>query len=718
MVAGSLAVAQPASAAAIETLTASSTPATAGRSLTVTWTTTPSGVGEPSDVLGYVVQADGPDGGTLPDGTGCTNDASSAPNSCTITGLLAGTAYTVTVKANAAADGSGAVLKTATIAPGSTTTPKLPQPDAPTAVATGVSGEVEVTAGANPAAAADVDSFTATAYLGGVATAHSCTTEDDDRACTVTGLTDDTEYTFKVVANAPAASGNSVASTASAAEAPAVGPEAPTDVEATVVGPTSVDVSWTASPTEDVEYVVQPYIAASGVAVADADAVGCEAATPTAETTCTVSGLTENVGYYFKVYATLDGFDSADSAKTATVYPTTPPDNPENAAAEAGDASATVTWEEPDTDTIPVASYLVTARIDGEDTEQTCATEDAEEFSCEVTGLTNDTEYTFAVQSVGLSGAVSAADVSNAVTPEEAPKPEAPTGLELTATDTTIEVTWDEPAADAEVPVVHFVATATPGDKSCATPSDEVYTCTIMGLEPETEYTVTVVARGADNSSEGAEDTVTTLPAEGPVGPGPSEPTGPIVVNPDGKQQIFTRGGGASSLLWTAVKNAESGAWEEWTSLGGPLYSDPVPVVNSDGKLQVFVLDASGYVTYKLQGADGKFGDWKRVSMDRSIAKIVAATNANGSIQLFGRSGVNLYTAVQTTGADAWSAWVDLGYPVSGDPTVAAMGDGRLEVFTAGYQGAVYRRAQTAANATTWTSWERVAPAAAASEFV
>jgi hypothetical protein len=413
----------------------------------------------------------------------------------------------------------------------------------------------------------------------------------------------------------------------------------------------------------------------------------------------------------------LGGFNSADSAKTSTVYPTSPPDNPENGTAVAGDASATVTWEDPSDLTIPVASYLVTALLDGEETEMTCATEDAEDLSCKVTGLTNDTEYTFAVQSVGLSGAVSTANVSNAVTPEEAPKPEAPTGLELTATATTIEVTWDEPAAGAEVAVVHYVATATPGDKSCATASDEVYTCTITGLEPETEYTVTVVARGADNSSEGAEDTVTTLAGAGPGVPGPGEPTGPVVVNPDGKEQIFTRGTGVQAL-WTAVRNAETGAWEDWTSLGGPLYSDPVPVVNSDGKLQVFVLDVSGFVTYKLQGADGKFGDWKRISVDRSIAKIVAAKNANGSVQIFGRSGDHLYTAVQTTGADAWSAWQDLGYPVSGDPTVVSMADGTLEVFTAGYMGAVYRRAQSAPNSTTWSAWVKVAPSAAASEFV
>ena len=717
MVAGSLAVAQPASAAPITALTASSTPTATGRALTVTWTTTPSGVGEPSDVLGYVVQADGPDGGTLADGTGCTIDAALLPNSCEITGLLAGTAYTVTVKATDDNLGVGAVLKTATITPGATTTPKLPQPDAPAAVATGVSGEVEVTAGANPVAAADVDHFTATAYLGGVATARTCTTEDDDRACTITGLTNGTDYTFKTVAHAPTANGVSVASAASGLVAPAIGPEAPTDVTAEVVSATGVDVSWTASPTEDVVYVVKPYIAASGVAVADADAVGCEVGTPTAETTCSVTGLTTNVGYYFKVYAVLDGFHSADTTKTSTVYPTAPPDNPENATAVAGDASATVTWEDPSDLTIPVASYKVTARIDGDETEQTCTTEDAEDLSCKVEGLTNDTEYTFAVQSVGISGAVSVDEVSNAVTPEEAPKPEAPTGLELTATGTTIEVTWDEPAAGGDVAVVHYVATAMPGNKSCATASDEVYTCTITGLEPATEYTVTLVARGADNSSEGAEDTVTTLAGGGPGGPGAGEPTGPVVVNPDGKEQIFTRGTGVQAL-WTAVKNAQTGAWENWTSLGGPLYSDPVPVRNADGKLQVFVLDVSGFVTYKLQGADGMFGDWKRISMDRSIAKIVAAKNANGSVQIFGRSGDHLWTAYQTTGADAWSNWVDLGYPVSGDPTVVAMADGALELFTAGHMGAVYRRAQTAPNANTWTGWVKVAPSAAASEFV
>jgi hypothetical protein len=475
-------------------------------------------------------------------------------------------------------------------------------------------------------------------------------------------------------------------------------------------------VSWTASPADGVTYLVKAYYAANGAAVGGL--AGCAAAVPTADTTCTVTGLTANVGYYFQVVATANTFPSLPSAKSATVFPTTPPDFPATAVAVAGDASATVTWTVPGDLTVPVASYIVTALVGGEATEHTCDSDDT--LSCTVSGLENDTQYTFEVKSVGQSGALSAAKVTAPVTPAAAPKPDAPEGVQLTATDTTIEVTWDEPAADPDVPVVHFVATATPGDKSCATASDEVYTCTITGLEPGTEYTVTVVARGASSTSAASdEETVTTLPAHTPGGPGTDEPSGPIVVNPEGQQQIFTRGGAAGgSLLWTAVKNSESGDWENWTSLGGPLYSDPVPVRNADGTLQVFVLDVSGFVTYKLQGDDGEFGEWRRVSMDRSIAKIVAAKNADGSVQIFGRSGVNLYTAVQTTGADAWSAWVDLGYPVSGDPTVVAMGDGSLEVFTAGHLGAIYRRAQDAPNATTWTSWERVDMSASAAEFV
>src|SRR5688572_6699395 len=155
VVAGSLAVAQPAQAANISTLTALAGPATAGRSLTVTWAPD-----DEDDVDHYDVTADGPDVNTTPDGTGCTGAsevAVAAPKVCTITGLVAGTPYTVKVEAE---DSSDVVLVTGTIAPGASTTPVLPAPGTPTAAATGVSGEIEVTTN-GPAAGADIASFTA-----------------------------------------------------------------------------------------------------------------------------------------------------------------------------------------------------------------------------------------------------------------------------------------------------------------------------------------------------------------------------------------------------------------------------------------------------------------------------------------------------------------------------------------------------------------------------
>ncbi len=97
--------------------------------------------------------------------------------------------------------------------------------------------------------------------------------------------------------------------------------------------------------------------------------------------------------------------------------PTYPPGAPTSATAIAGDTSAAVSWTAPaDPGSYPISTYQVTATPGS----RSCMTST---LTCEVSGLTNGTTYTFTVKALNGAGWGDWSASSNAVTPQAAPKP-------------------------------------------------------------------------------------------------------------------------------------------------------------------------------------------------------------------------------------------------------------------------------------------------------
>jgi len=149
-----------------------------------------------------------------------------------------------------------------------------------------------------------ITGYTVTSSPGGLtATTTSATT------ATVSGLTNGTPYTFRVVATN--AEGGSPPSPASVAVTPATVPGPPATVTATA-GNTSAVVSWSA-PTSNGGSAITGYTVTSSP--------GGLTATTTSATTATVSGLTNGTPYTFRVVATNAVGGSPPSPASVAVTP-------------------------------------------------------------------------------------------------------------------------------------------------------------------------------------------------------------------------------------------------------------------------------------------------------------------------------------------------------------------------------------------------------------
>lgn len=450
------------------------------RSAAVSWTA-PADDGA-SALTGSTVTA-------APGGATCT--AAALATSCTVTGLADDTAYTFTVTATNAV-GTGA----ASDASPTVRTPTVPgAPRAVAAVAGVRSAAVSWNAPASDGRDAVV-SYLATANPGG----RTCTATVPSTSCTVTGLADDTAYTFTVTATNGVGTGD--ASTASAAvETPGL-PGAPTDVTVTR-GDQEVAVSWT-DPADDGGEDL-----ATATVTASPGGRTCTAAAPA--TSCTVTGLTNGTSYTFTVVAeTAVGTGPASDA-SAAVVPAGVPTAPTITGIDRGVGSLEVAFSAAATNGSALLRYEVA--LDG----GAWATTEPGLPPGVVTleGLTDDTAYAVALRAVNDVGAGAA---STAVTATTAAVPGAPTGVTTTRGDEEVVVSWIAPSDVGGAPLLRSTATATPGGATC-TATAPATSCTVTGLTNGTAYTFTVVAENAVGTGPSSDASSPASPVGLPLAP-------------------------------------------------------------------------------------------------------------------------------------------------------------------------------------------------------
>ncbi|WP_271190411.1 fibronectin type III domain-containing protein, partial [Dactylosporangium matsuzakiense] len=463
-------------------------------------------------VTGYVVTAS-------PGGATCVTTGLS----CTVNGLLGGTAYTFTVTAT----GAGGL--------GTASAPSNPvtagPPGAPTGVAVTPQGGTDavITWTAPVNTGAGIDHYVVTASPGG-ATCSTATAADT--TCTVTGLTATVGYLFTVVAVGSSGTGDSLPSVAGSLS-PATAPDPPTAVNA-VAGNQTATVAWTAPVT--VRGGVTGY-----TVTASPGGASCVTLSP-ADTSCVVLGLTPGTDYTFTVAADGAGGSSPASDPSNTVAPG-PPDAPTAVTVAAGSGQATVSWTAPATSGAGIDHYTATATPGG----ASCSTAAT---SCTITGLTDGVAYAFAVVAHGTTGTGDSLPSTPAGGVTGAPG--APTAVSATAGDRAAVVSWTAPGS-VGAGITGYTVTASPGGALCATLSAADTSCTVPGLAAGTAYTFTVTASGPGGLSAASDPS-------SPVSPGP----------PGAPSGVTAAGGDASATVsWTAAANT-GGAVDHYLVTAAP----------------------------------------------------------------------------------------------------------------------------------------------------
>lgn len=367
-----------------------------------------------SPIIGYHIEKD--------DGSGWTDavaDTQSDATSFTVTGLTNGTTYTFRVSAINAntsaylADGFTVMASS----PSNAVTP-VALPGAPTGLsATRGNEEVSLTWTV-------VDSQVTGEELVGHRIQQStdngaswsdaiADTASVAGAATVTGLTNGTAYLFRVSGISAAGSGQYV--TLATEVTPSTTPDAPASVTA-VAGNGEVTLSWDAP--HDGGSVI------TGYRIEKHDGGGwtvAEANTGNAQTTFTVTNLTNGTSYDFRVVPINQNGASltASPGLTSRVTPVEPPGVPAQPVAVAGPGSVTVTVTKGSGG--DPASFTVTS-----DPEARTCTVTGTGGSCTVTGLTPGTAYTFTAVAQNGAGTSQASVVSDAATPLALPTPPPP----------------------------------------------------------------------------------------------------------------------------------------------------------------------------------------------------------------------------------------------------------------------------------------------------
>ncbi len=453
-----------------------------GTQLTITWTTPDSDGG--SSITGYTVYEQ-------PDGKSCT--ATSGSTGCKITGLSKGKEHTFTVKArNAVGEGKESAPSkfTTTTAPGA--------PTGVTASFSSTSATISWTAPTNTGND-PITGYTVTSSPGN----KTCTTTTA-KSCSISGLTKGTSYTFSVTATN--STGTSAPASSAAGTTPN-NPDAPTNVVVTTTNTngqnngignphTNVTISWTA-PANNGGSAITSYTVTSTPG-------GKTCTASNGATSCQITNLAKGTSYTFTVVATNVAGNST-GATSSTYVSTAVPQAPTGVTATLSGNKIVVSWTAPsDNGNDTITGYTVTSSPGN----KTCTA--TSNTTCNITGVTVGTTYTFTVTATNSTGTSSPSSPSSATATYSAPS--APTNASASYSNGAITVSWRAPLG--VVSSYNVISNNTIVASGVTGTSAQITT-----FSWNVAYTFTVVAINAAGTSSASSATNSVTPRDVPNAP-------------------------------------------------------------------------------------------------------------------------------------------------------------------------------------------------------
>ncbi len=414
----------------------------------------------------------------------------------------------------------------------------------------------------------------------------------------LTGLAEETEYTVTVTAvdaagNESARSEAATFTTEKAKDMEA--PTVPSGVTVTDITETRATVSWEAS-TDNVE------VAGYNIYVNDTKVN----AAPVNGTTYDLTGLTEETEYTVTVTAvdTSENESARSEAATFTTLKTEEPKDTEAPTAPANvrtsdvtETTAKVAWDEA-SDNVGVVGYNVYVNETKVNDELVTGIE------YDLTGLTEETEYTVNVTAVDAEGNESVR--SEAVTfttlkTEEPADTEAPTvpanvkASEITYTKATIA--WEASTDNVEVAGYNVYVNNTKVNASLV--ANPTYDLT--GLTEGTEYTVTVTAVDAAGNESEPSEAVTFTTEKETVDPDPDPEPEPIVVDKTALKENVAKADTALAATDKYTEDSLKKLQDVYTQYAG--------VLNAEDATQEQVNEANKAIKEALSALEEKKAD-------------------------------------------------------------------------------------------------------------
>jgi hypothetical protein len=176
------------------------------------------------------------------------------------------------------------------------------------------------------------------------------------------------------------------------------------------------------------------------------------------------------------------------------------PGAPTGVSATAGFGQASVSWSAPSSNGGgAITGYTVTPYIGGTAQTPKTITGNPPATQTTVSGLTAGTAYTFKVKATNAAGSGAESAASNAITPEGATVPEAPTGVGASPRNEGAVVNWTEPGDDGGTAITGYKVTPYLGSEALAATNvgGGATTATIGSLQNGSNYTFKVTAINA-----------------------------------------------------------------------------------------------------------------------------------------------------------------------------------------------------------------------------